>query len=570
MPLVHDPSNEEDRKQELATKLGVVSREQEERMAQQRAGQLGLPYVSLVTFPIDADVLEIVPKAQAQAAGAVLFYRQGKDVRLGAVNPATAAAKEVAAHLRQRYNTKPQVYVISRRSLLASLARYRREREAEKVPEQELRVEQESLVEYRKTIKKLEELGQHITALPPTEVLNAIVTGAVEMGASDVHVEPGEKQARLRYRIDGVLQDITAFARDGWALLLSRVKVLSKLKLNIHETPQDGSFVLKIDPTSLELRGASAVYDVRVSILPGVHGENIVMRILSRTAQLTKMTELGMKQRDYDLVLRELKRPDGMILVTGPTGSGKTTTLASFVQEINSPDLKIITLEDPIEYRIPGVEQTEVDEAAGYTFAKGLRSILRQDPDVILVGEMRDIETAETAVNAALTGHLVFSTLHTNDAPGAIPRLVSMGVKPFVLAPALNVVIAQRLVRKVCPECGEEYIPSAQVRERIDSVMQGVGRAVFDPKVLQDPKLKFLRAKGCAACGQTGYKGRTGVFEIYAVEGKLEQLVLQAADGQTILEEALKQGMTTIAQDGYLKVIEKITTMEEVERITAE
>jgi type II secretory ATPase GspE/PulE/Tfp pilus assembly ATPase PilB-like protein len=391
------------------------------------------------------------------------------------------------------------------------------------------------------------------------------------MGASDVHVEPREKDARLRYRIDGVLQDITSFARDGWALLLSRVKVLSKLKLNVHDVPQDGSFVLKIgDPTSLKLRGAGETFDIRVSILPGVHGENIVMRILSRTTQLVKMTELGMKKRDYDLVLRQLKRPDGMILVTGPTGSGKTTTLASFVQEINSPELKVITLEDPIEYRIPGVEQTEVDEEAGYSFAAGLRSILRQDPDVILVGEMRDIETAEVAVNAALTGHLVFSTLHTNDAPGAIPRLVSMGVKPFVLAPALNIVIAQRLVRKVCSECAQLYTPDEKTRERIAQVMEGVRREVFDPKTLRDPKLKFKRAKGCPVCGETGYKGRIGVFEIFAVEGKMEQLVLQAADGQTIREEALRAGMTTIAQDGYVKVVEGVTSAEEVERITAE
>lgn len=561
MPLVHDPSNEDDRKKELATKLGIVSREQEERMAQQRAEQMRLPYVSLVTFPIDPDVLEVVPKTQAEAAGAVLFYRQGRDLRLGAINPALPVTKQLIEQLQARFTAKPQVYVISRRSLSACLARYRREREAERLPEQELRVEQGSLEEYRKTITELTALGQHITSLPPTDVLNAIVTGAVEMGASDIHVEPGEKEARLRYRIDGVLQDITTFARDGWALLLSRVKVLSKLKLNVHDTPQDGSFVLKIE---------EATYDIRVSMLPGVHGENIVMRILSRTAQLVKMTELGMKQRDYDLVLNQLKKSDGMILVTGPTGSGKTTTLASFVQEINSPEFKIITLEDPIEYRISGVEQTEVDEEAGYSFAKGLRSILRQDPDVILVGEMRDIETAETAVNAALTGHLVFSTLHTNDAPGAIPRLVSMGVKPFVLAPALNVVIAQRLVRKVCEKCAEEFSPDEKVREEIASAMAGVRREVFDPKVLKDSKLKFKKAKGCQVCGNTGYKGRVGAFEIFAVEGKLEQLVLQAADGQTIKEEALKGGMTTIAQDAYLKVIEGITTIEEVERVTSE
>ncbi len=561
MPLVHDSSDEKELKKELTTKLSVLSREQEERLAQQRAERLGLPYVSLVTFPIDADILEAVPKADAAKAGAVLFYRHGKDMRLGVINPTLPATKELVQELTKRYGARPQLYVISTRSLAASLARYRRAREAEVLPEQELRVADEMLSEYRQTIKRLSELGQRITSLPPTEVLNAIVTGAVEMDASDIHVEPKEKEARLRYRIDGVLQDITSFARDGWALLLSRVKVLSKLKLNVHEVPQDGSFVLRL---------GGETYDIRVSILPGDWGENIVMRILSRKAELVKVTELGMKQRDYEVMQRELKRPNGMILVTGPTGSGKTTTLASFLQEINTPDLKIITLEDPIEYRIPGVEQTEVDAVAGYTFAKGLRSILRQDPDIILVGEMRDIETAETAVNAALTGHLVFSTLHTNNAPGAIPRLISMGVKPFVLAPALNVVIAQRLVRKVCRECAEEYTPDQPLIDRILSVMQGVKKEVFDPATLKKPKLKFVRAKGCVACGETGYKGRIGVFEIFVVEGRMEQLVLAGADGQQIREEALKQGMTTIGQDGYLKVIDKVTAVEEVERISEE
>lgn len=559
MPLVHDPSNEGELKKELSAKLGMLGREQEERLAQERADRLGLPYISLVTFPIDPDVLEVIPKAQAEAAGIALFYRQGKDVRVGVVNPSQPGVSEVVQQLAERFRAEPQMYVISTRSLTASLARYRREREAEAVPEQELRVERAETAKGETKLKKFEELKQHIVSLPPTEVLNAIVAEAVEARASDIHIEPKEKSARLRYRIDGVLQDMAEFAREGWALMLSRIKVLAKLKLNVHDVPQDGSFVLRLGKDT---------YDIRVSMLPGAWGENIVMRILSRTLKLAKVTELGMKERDYKVVERELKRPNGLILVTGPTGSGKTTTLASFVAEINTPDVKIITLEDPIEYRIAGVEQTEVDADAGYTFAKGLRSILRQDPDVILVGEMRDIETAETAVNASLTGHLVFSTLHTNDAPGAIPRLLAMGVKPFVLAPALNLVIAQRLVRTVCKDCAETYVPDATLREQVVAAMAGVRRDVFDPSVLKKPGLKFVRAVGCAKCGDTGYRGRIGVFEIFAVEGTMEQLVLHGADGSQILEEALAQGMTTILQDGYLKVIDQVTTVEEVERIS--
>ena len=277
-----------------------------------------------------------------------------------------------------------------------------------------------------------------------------------------------------------------------------------------------------------------------------------------------------MKPRDEALVRRELKRSNGMILVTGPTGSGKTTTLASFLREVNNTDMKIITLEDPIEYRIPGIEQTQVDEAAGYTFAKGLRSILRQDPDMIMVGEMRDAETAETAVHAALTGHLVFSTLHTNNAAGAVPRLVDMGIKPFVLAPAINLIIAQRLVRVVCKDCAESYIPNAALKEQILEIMRGVSPQVFTPAMLQKPGLVFYKAKGCEKCAQTGYRGRVGVFEIFSVEGAMEQLVLNAADGTQIEAEALKQGMTTVAQDAYIKVIEGMTTLEEVERVSEE
>lgn len=562
MDMVQDPSlSESERQKELTAKLGVLATEQEERLASRRAQELGLPYVSLMLFPIDPDVLEIVPRQQAEEAEVVLFYRQGADTRLGAVDPANEKVEVVKELLRKRFGGEPQVYVISRRSLKSAVARYRREQEEEEVPRGEVRVEEEEAVQSEGGLADFEELGRRIASLPPTEILQVIVSSAVKLGASDIHVEPKESEARLRLRIDGVLQDMATFNKEGWSLLLSRVKVLSKMKLNVREVPQDGSFVLRI---------GKDVYDMRVSVLPGGEGENIVIRILDRKAELLKITDLGMKPRDFAVVTHELKKSNGMILVTGPTGSGKTTTLATFIGEVNKPGLKIITLEDPIEYRLPGVEQTQVEADQGYTFAKGLRSILRQDPDIILVGEMRDKETAETAVHASLTGHLVFTTLHTNDAAGAVPRLVDMGVQPFVLAPALNMVVAQRLVRVVCKECRELYTPSQGERERVLAAMAGVSGEVFDADVLQKPDLQFARAKGCAACNQTGYKGRVGVFEIFAVEGEMEQLVLQGADGQKIQQLALKQGMTTIAQDGYLKVIELVTTIEEVERVSSE
>lgn len=559
--MLYDPSaSEAERKKELSSRLQALSSTQEEKLAQQNADQLGLPYMSLTVFPIDQDTLEIVPKDIAQKASTVLFYRKGKDVRLASVQPNGQGVDEIVKSLAKQFGVEPSMYVISRRSLSTALARYRKEHAEERPLEGELRAGAKEAASAQKTIASLEELGARITTLPPSEILQSIMVHAVHMNASDVHIEPREKEAQLRFRIDGVLQDITAFARDGWALVLSRTKVLAGLKLNVHEVPQDGSFVFKIEDET---------YDIRVSVLPGGWGENIVMRLLNRRSQAVAVTDLGMKKRDFEVVQRELKRANGMILVTGPTGSGKTTTLASFINEVNKPGIKIITLEDPIEYRLKGVEQTEIDASAGYTFAKGLRSILRQDPDMILVGEMRDSETAEVAIHAALTGHLVFTTLHTNDAAGAIPRLVNMGAKPFVLAPALNMIIAQRLVRVVCKKCAETYTPDLKTREHIEETMRGVRPDIFNLEVLSDKNLTFMRAKGCGDC-VGGYKGRIGVFEIFTVERNIEELVLAEGDELRIQDAALKQGMTTITQDAYLKVIEGITTVEEVERISQE
>ncbi len=560
--MVFDPvRSESEQHKELGARLSTFSQGQEERLAEHRAEETGLPYINLVVFPIDSDVLERIPKQDAIRAQAVLFYKQGGDVRVAATDPTSPAAQEFAKQVEERVGYAPHMYVISRRSVRAAIARYRRDAAEDNAPQGELKINQQDADAFATELKNLEELGLRITTMPPTEILSAIVISAVRLRASDIHIEPKEKQARLRFRIDGVLQDLTTFDREGWSLILSRVKVMAKLKLNVRDIPQDGSFVLRI---------GEETFDMRLSTLPGGNGENIVIRLLDRRSEAVEIAALGMKQRDSDIVKEELKRVNGMILITGPTGSGKTTTLASFLREVNNPDLKIITLEDPIEYRISGVEQTQVDADAGYTFAIGLRSILRQDPDMIMVGEMRDVETAETAVHAALTGHLVFSTLHTNDAAGAVPRLIDMGIRPYVLAPALNLVIAQRLVRVVCSSCAQPYKPNQEVLERIRVAMTGVREDIFKSDILDDPNLVFMRAVGCEACGDTGFHGRLGVFEIFAVRDEMKALVLGGASSNEIQTLALKDGMTTIAQDAYLKVLDKKTTIEEVERVSQE
>ena len=553
--------DEAELRKDLSAKLGALQADQQERLARHRADELGLAYINLTLYPIDPDVVELVPKKLATQAQTVLFYKQGKDVRLGSVNPTLPAFEEVRTFVAEQLRVEPETLIISQRSLEVALSRYRPER-APDMPRGEVAISSGSVDDFEAGLAQLKDLGQHIGKLSPTQLLEILVAGAVKAGASDLHVEPSETEARLRYRIDGVLQDIATFPRAGWRTLLSRVKVLASLKLNVRETPQDGSFVLRVEDQQ--------TYDIRVSVLPGGEGENIVLRILNRDTKVASIADLGMKERDYEVVTKELKQSNGLILVTGPTGSGKTTTLASFLQEMSTPELKLITLEDPIEYRLPGVEQTQIDNAAGYTFAKGLRAILRQDPDVIMVGEIRDAETAETALHAALTGHLFFSTLHTNAAPGDIPRLLDLQVAPNILAPAINVIIAQRLVRKVCQECAQSYTPDAALLEHIADAMAGVAASVFDPKTLQSKDVQFMKPGQCEACNNTGYKGRVGIFEVLPIGGQVEELILASSDGSTIRDAALKDGMTTITQDGYLKVIDKITTIEEVERVTEE
>jgi len=546
---------------EVEARLTALGVQQEERLAKHRAQMLHMPYIDLFAFPFESGVLEMVPKADAQAAGAVLFYKKGNDLKIGVVNPQVKQFAGLKKKIVERFGVEPQVYVISHHSLKTALARYRRDVEQKPLDSDVVTVAEDWLEEFEQTLDSFEALGGRIASVPPSELLSAMMAGAISMRASDIHIEPRREEARMRYRVDGVLQDVATFGLEGWRQLLSRIKVLSDLKINIHDVPQEGSFVMNVGDTK---------YDVRVSILPGGFGEYIVLRLLNRKEGSIKLEQLGMKESDRELVADALRESSGMILAAGPTGSGKTTTIAACLREVNRPELKIITLEDPIEYRVTGIEQTEVDRDSGYTFAVGLRSILRQDPDIVFVGEMRDEETVETSVHAAMTGHLVFSTIHSNDAPGVILRLANMGVAPYVLAPAINLIIAQRLVRLVCKKCAQEHVVDEKMRERIGEAMEGVAQPQFDPAVLTKKDLKFYKAKGCKECGQTGYRGRVGVFELLPVKGEVEEMILRGDDVLSIKEAAMNQGMTTIAQDAYLKVFKGLTTVEEVERISEE
>ena len=358
----------------------------------------------------------------------------------------------------------------------------------------------------------------------------------------------------MRYRIDGILQEKLTLPRTIHDSLVSRVKILSQMKIDERRTPQDGRFSFKV--------GAQEV-DLRVSSLPTVHGEKIVMRLLKKTGGLPALSELGLRGVQFKDLEDAIARPYGIILVTGPTGSGKTTTLYSVLTKLNKPTVNIVTLEDPVEYQIQGINQVQVNPQAGLTFANGLRSFLRQDPNIILVGEIRDSETTQLAIQAALTGHLVFSTLHTNDAATAIPRLIDLGAEPFLISSVLNASLAQRITRRICDDCREWYVPSPEIQENIKTVLG----TVLPGKYLKGEPLKIARGKGCQHCNGTGYYGRIAIFEVLKITSAINKLILKEASAKEIEEQAKQEDLITMKQDGYLKVLDGMTTIEEILRV---
>ncbi len=382
---------------------------------------------------------------------------------------------------------------------------------------------------------------------PIIKLINLIISGAVRERASDIHMEPFEHSVRVRYRIDGVLYEKFTVPRSQQAAVVSRVKIMANLNIAEHRLPQDGRIKIRLSGKEI---------DIRVSIIPIAHGERVVMRILEKGSFLFSLEQLGMDKRDHQLMDKLIKSSHGIILVTGPTGSGKSTTLYAALQRVNSPDKNIITVEDPIEYLIAGIGQIQVRPKIGLTFAAGLRSILRQDPDIILVGEIRDLETAEMAVQASLTGHLVFATLHTNDSAGAVTRLMNMGIEPFLVTSSTIAIQAQRLVRRICPHCKEPFTPDP-------AGLQDLGIAPDNPRARQ-----LFHGAGCDKCAQRGYYGRTGIFELLVMTPRIQEMVLQGADSNAVKREARREGMRTLREDGAERMLRGETTLEEILRVT--
>lgn len=533
--------------------LRQESRKIEEKQAALTADTFGLPFINLYGFPINQEALEQLTEKEAREHELIPFYIDDTEIRLATPNPRNKKQKEILDRFTQE-KIVPTLYYVSQSSFDGAVEAYKDIIVDKKKKEDLIEVTDELLGELSEHIDELKNVKDRLEKLSVTEIIDILLGAAVKIKASDIHFEPAENEVRMRYRVDGVLEDVMAVPKSIYAQVLSRVKLVSKMKVNITQIPQDGRFSVKLPDRKL---------DIRVSVLPSGYGESIVMRLLGIGTVALKIEQLGLKGYSKDVIMKQLEKPYGMILTTGPTGSGKTTTLYTFLTHLNRPGVKIITLEDPIEYRLEGIQQTQIDREAGLDFAAGLRSVLRHDPDVVLVGEIRDLETAEIAINAAQTGHVVFSTLHTNDAAGVLPRLINMGLRQFVIAPAINAVIAQRLVRVLCEKCKEAYDPSPEEMTFIEDIIGKENMDKYFPK-----KLKLYKANRCKEC-TTGYSGRLGIFEVFEVGDDMEKLIIRSATVAEIREKAVEAGMLLMVQDGIMKAAEGLTTLSEVKRVTA-
>lgn len=550
--------------QKRAEKLASVHRLEEERLTQKRANALGLPYIDLSIAPIDLDSLVIIPEKRARQGKLAILQKIGQRVHIAVYDPQDPETQSIIREFTDR-GLKVNLLLASESSLEKAWRLYELYEPVLPSVEDVFIIPYEVFKELISKITDIQSLAQEIetSGSVTTELLNRIFIGALKGKATDIHFEPSEGTVRLRYRIDGVLQDIASFSKENYPLVLSRIKILAGLKLNLRNVNQDGRFAIRIEGK----KAPESDIDIRVSILPGGQGETIVLRLLGMGVGEIELEELGMAKEQVEFLKAQISKPNGMILTTGPTGSGKTTTLYACLKKILNPEKKIITIENPIEYQIPGITQTQVDEEEGYTFEKGLAAIVRQDPDVIMIGEIRTTDSANMSVNAALTGHLVFSTLHTNDAVGAIPRLQNLGVDKTLIPSAINGVIAQRLVRKLCPHCRVSYNPSTRIREAISRIL-----SLISPKAkITPPEIGTLyRPRGCPKCFGTGYIGRTGIFEILSITDVIEAKIMENATTYELRKTAIEQGMLTLLQHGILKVLAGITSLEEVKRVAGD
>lgn len=518
-------------------KLGMVK---EDAIISFFGDQLGIPRIDFSNYILDPKVVDILPENFCRKNLIMPLFKIGEALTIAMVDPLDIFTLD---EVRLKIGCEVDPVVVSEKEIIKAFDQYYGAKGT--MNDIVKSIDKDKLDIKEGTEADLKALKGLVEEAPIVKLVNLLITEALKAGASDIHIEPDELSLGTRYRVDGVLHEAPSPPRDLQSAIISRIKILSGMDISEKRIPQDGRFQLKIEGRQI---------DCRVSTIPTVYGENVVMRLLDLNTILLGLSDLGFDREMLDVYDKLIRKPYGIILVTGPTGSGKTTTLYSSLSAINSPEKNIVTIEDPIEYRLKLVRQMQINPKAGLTFATGLRSILRQDPDIIMVGEIRDLDTAEIAIQAALTGHLVLSTLHTNDAPGAVTRLVDMGVEPFLVSSSLLAVIAQRLVRIICKGCKENYAPPGKLLEEMG--------------LSSSKRIKFYRGKGCDKCLNTGYKGRIGIFELMLPDDTIKTLTVAKSSSSEIRKAAVKSGMKTIQKDGIDKVIAGITTIEEVLRVT--
>ena len=531
---------------------------EEEPLFQAIAKFYNVPFIDLKNKAIRKDILEIVPEPIAENHHIIAFDKDDESLSVATLDPEDI---ETIGFIRKKVGIELKIYVTTPTGLRDGAKQYHKGLKAEfkEITDEKKEEGDEN------TPKDLKELAQD---LPIVRIVDTLLEYAILEGASDIHIEPTEKSVIVRYRVDGVLKDVMTLPKNAQAGILARIKILANLKIDEHRVPQDGRFKI-----------SQGEYKVafRVSTLPVFDGEKVVMRVLNESAEALTLEQLGFLKAPLEIVKRNIRRPHGMILVTGPTGSGKTTTLYTMVSILNTPKVNISTVEDPIEYRMPRINQSQVNPKIGFTFATGLRALLRQDPNIIMVGEIRDAETGEIGVHAAMTGHLVLSTLHTNDAVTAIPRLIEMGIPTFLVASTVNLVIAQRLVRIICPHCISSYnlsttaIADIEKQMNVKEILEVMEKeGVITDKEVKLGELLFYRGKGCNKCNMEGYKGRVGVYEILEITPETQDLILNHASTEELHKITRKNNMITMLQDGMIKAKNGITTIEEVLRVTKE
>ncbi len=549
-------------------KLQELRHDEEEDLVKMLAEtKYGIPYINLAGQVISNEALRVVDEKDARASGIAPFKLMGKNIEIGVRSP----EKDGVALLKQEIESKGyhvNFYMVSQASLDRVWERYGEISKATVSRTGALDIFGDTILEIGQKIKNIGDAKKEIEDLTEasethkiSKMLEVIMAAAIALDASDIHIEAEEGRARLRFRLDGVLQDVLFFGLPVYKMINTRLKLLSGMKLTASATAQDGRFSIFLKEDEI---------NIRASMIPGAYGESIVMRLLNPKTIRVRLEDLGMQKNLYDIVMREIGKPNGMILITGPTGSGKTTTLYAFLQKIYSSDIKIITVEDPVEYHLAGITQTQTDTDKGYSFSEGLRSILRQDPDVIMVGEIRDADTSGIAVEAALTGHMVFSTLHTNNAEGVIPRLIDLGVNPKILVSALSLSMAQRLIRKLCENCKHEKMPTPEEAAKIKKILSDAvadGKDLSTYGVTPDQEIKLWEAPGCEKCNMTGFKGRMGIFEAIYNDESINQIIPQNPSEREIKKIAQKQGILDMKEDGIIKVLKGVTSLAEVESV---